>query len=57
MAVESDKKIARLTDHSITDRKNYITPLQLDQKEYRYTRGSINGGGGAILNYILSPLL
>ena len=28
MAVESDKKIARLTDHSITDRKNYITLVQ-----------------------------
>lgn len=52
MAVESDKKIARLTDHSITDRKNY----NFFHKELG-GQSMVLAGGGAILNYILSPLL
>ena len=36
---KSDKKIARLTDHSITDRKNYITPLSSTKKNIGILRG------------------
>ena len=42
---ESDKKIARLTDHSITDRKNYITLVQRTSRSSEVAHQHTTGRG------------